>query len=233
MGSHPCGFDSRLSHHLREDATLGSARYDGSQRQQVPRLLESDGMDSRRKYVFGAFLVLAGAGLFVFVVRPALGPTEGEWSAQIDSDAVPLTQALRYDFRLEDAPQFDAAWAKRRVLYDEEHFATLRERLMAFIEFQVAEYADAKDIFQTGRRPEELSGPAQDAHAALRRAFPAQAEEMITQFRDRIREEAYKASPKVGGGADPDREHFDATYDDVIGNWVAGARARAVELTQR
>ena len=100
-------------------------------------------MDSRRKAVVATLLVLAGAGLWLFVARPLLGPPERDWQQQIAEDALPLTQLLRYDLRVTDTGQIDAAWDKRRSLYDASHLAQLRERLLAFVEFQVAEYGDA------------------------------------------------------------------------------------------
>jgi hypothetical protein len=183
------------------------------------------------KAVVAVLLVFAGAGAWLFVVRPRLGPSAAEWEAQISADATPLTQLLRYDFRVESAPEVDAAWAKRRALYDEAHLATLRERLTAFVEFQVAEYADAKEAYLAGRDPTKPSTQALVAHTKLREAFGPVADEMIAQYKERVREAAYKASPKVGGGADPEAPKYDLVYDDLVTRWLPEARATVARLT--
>lgn len=189
-------------------------------------------MNSRLKYVIGALLVLVGAVMWLFVARPLLGPSEREWDAQIAQDAVPLTQLLRYDFRVVNAADIDAAWEKRRSLYDAKHLADLAERLTAFVDFQTAEFADAKDIYLSGRRPEKLSSATAIAHARLRAAFPATAAEMISQFDKRVREAAYTASPKVALGEDPDLTKYDEIYDDVVARWLPEARATIRRLTE-
>ena len=189
-------------------------------------------MDTRRRWVFGAFLVLAGAGLWMFVVAPILGPSQRTWQAQIELDSVPLTQALRYDVRLERVSQFDAAWAKRRVLYDEAHLADLRERLLTFVDFQVAEYADAKQIYLAGSRPETPSAAASAVHQRLAVAFPGEAATWISQFKQNVREAAYTASPAVAHDVDPDLPKYDSIYDDVVTKWLPKAKARVAELTR-
>jgi hypothetical protein len=188
-------------------------------------------MPSRRNFVLALLLVLAGAGAWVFVVRPLLGPQESEWDAQIAQDAAPLTQVLRYDLRVKDASAIDAAWEKRRALYDESHLAKLRETLLAFVEFQVAEYADAKEAYLAGRDPSKPSAQALVAQSKLRDAFGPVADEMIAQYKERVREAAYRASPVVGGGADPNLPRYDAVYDDLVSHWLPQARASVERLT--
>jgi hypothetical protein len=188
-------------------------------------------MDVRRQWVFGLFLVVAGAALWIFVIRDALPPSERAWRAQIALDAPQLTQLLRYDFQLENARPVEEAWAKRKALYDDEHLAELREKLTAFVDFEVAEYADAKEIYLSGKRPERPSQGALAAQERLRAAFPAEAEEMIAQFRDRVREVAYRSSPVVAG-ADPAAPRLDERHDLVM-KWLPEARARVAELTTR
>ncbi len=189
-------------------------------------------METRWKYVVGVLLVVAGAALWTFVVRPVMGPSARDWDAQIAQDALPLTQILRYDFQVENAAEIDAAWEKRRGLYDEEHLAELADRLTAFVDFQTAEYADAKDIYLAGRRPEKPSSATAVAHARLRAAFPGPSQEMISQFDERVREEAYKASPRVALGDDPDLAKYDAIYDDVVARWLPEAKATIRRLTE-
>jgi len=188
-------------------------------------------MDTRLKYVVGALLVVAGAALW-FVVKPHLPPSAREWEAQVAQDAIPLTQLLRYDFRVENAAEIDAVWEKRRSIYDEKHLAELAERLTAFVDFQTAEFADAKDIYLSGRRPEKPSSATAIAHSRLKAAFPVTSEEMISQFDKRVREAAYTASPKVAGGDDPDLPKYDAIYDDLVARWLPEARATIRRLTE-
>jgi hypothetical protein len=188
--------------------------------------------NSRVRFLVGALLVLAGAALWVFVVQPLLGPSERTWDAQIHQDSISLTQLLRYDFQVDDSATIDAAWEKRRQLYDAEHLDSLRWRLRAFVDFQVAEYGDARDIYQSGRRPETISTVASNAQTKLLQAFPADAPTMIEQYRERVREVAYKASPVVGGEVDPDLPKFDGIYQDVVANWLPKARAKVESLTE-
>lgn len=187
-------------------------------------------MNTRWKAVVGVTLVLGGAALW-FVIRPHLPFAERAWDAQMTQDATSLTQLVRRDLEIEPSPAIDAAWEKRRVLYDAEHLAKLRDRLLAFVDFQVAEYADAKEIYVAGRDPSKPSTQALVAQAKLREAFGPTADEMISQYKDRVREAAYKASPKIGGGADPDLPKYDAIYDDVVAHWLPQARATVERLT--
>jgi hypothetical protein len=185
----------------------------------------------RRMYVFAALLVLIGAGAW-FVVRPLLPPSAEQWNAQVTQDAVSLTQLLRYDFRVEDAAEVEAAWAKRRALYDEEHLGDLRKRLNAFVDFQVREYGYAKSIYLDGRSPAIASTGDAGLDEKLRRGFgESRADEMLGQFRERVREAAYKASPKVAAGADPDAPRYDEIYDDLVANWLPQARSTVDRLT--
>jgi hypothetical protein len=187
--------------------------------------------DRRRWYVFGLFLVLAGAGLTWILVRPAVLRGAQE-RAQIEQDAVSLSQFLAYDFQVEEHAE-DAAWGKRKALYDDEMLARLREALNAFLDLEVAEYGDAKDIYLSGVRPENPSDAARAAQAKVRAAFPTHGEKMIQQFKDGVLEKAYKASPVVGGGVDPDLPKYDATYDDLVANFLPKARKRIDEMTTR
>lgn len=187
-------------------------------------------MEARWRAVVATVLVLAGAGLW-FVVRRYLPSSEREWTAQIATDALPLTQALAYERPLADTADFDRAWEKRRALYDAAHLARMRDRLTAFVEFQVAEYADAKEIYLAGRDPAKPSTNALLAQQRLRDEFGDQAKWMIEQYATSVREAAYKASPKVAGGADPDLPRYDERYDDVVTVWLPKARAAVERLT--
>jgi hypothetical protein len=186
--------------------------------------------DRRRWYVFGTLLVVAGAGLSWILVRPMLLRGAQE-RAQIEQDAVSLSQFLTYDFQVE-AHVEDEAWGKRKPLYDDAMLARLREALNAFVDLEVAQYGDAKDIYLSGVRPENPSDAARAAQARVRAAFPTHGEEIIRQFKEGVLEKAYKASPVVGGGVDPDLPRYDATYDDLVANFLPKARARIEEMTK-
>jgi hypothetical protein len=151
--------------------------------------------------------------------------------AQIEQDAVSLSQFLRYDFEVEPHAE-DEAWGKRKPLYDDEMLARLRAALEAFVDLQVAEYGDAKDIYLSGVRPEKPSDAARAAQTKVRAAFPTAGEKMIEQFKDGVLEKAYAASPAVGGGVDPDLTRYDATYDDLVANFLPKAKARIAEMTK-
>jgi hypothetical protein len=191
---------------------------------------QTQDVETRRKYVFALLLVLVGAGAW-FVVRPLLGPSAAEWNAQATQDAISLTQLLRYDLRVEDSAQIDAAWEKRRALYDEAHLADLRDRLNAFVDLQVREYGEAKDIYLSGRDPTRRSTSELALNERLRRAFGPAADQMFEQFGGRVREAAYKASPKVGGEPDPEAPRYDEIYDDLVKSWLPQARATVERLT--
>ena len=190
-----------------------------------------DQLAKRRMHVFAVLLVLIGAGAW-FVVRPLLGPSSAAWDAQVTQDAVSLTQLLRYDLRVEDAGAVEAAWEKRRALYDAEHLADLRDRLNTFLDFQVREYGQAKSIYLSGTDPARHSTGELALNDQLRRGFgEAAAGEMLRQYGERVREAAYKASPKVGGQPDPEAPRYDEMYDDVVKDWLPQARAAVERLT--
>jgi hypothetical protein len=183
----------------------------------------------RRWYLLGLVLFLAGAGLSWIVVRDRVTRDSRE-RAQIEGDAVSLSQSIHFGAEPRDV---DAAWAKRKPLYDDAMLAKLRDALNAFVEFEVAEFGDAKDVYLSGVRPETPSEAARAAHERLRTAFPSHADEIIKQFRDGVVEAAYRASPKVAHGFDPDLPRYDALYDDLVANFLPQARARIEELTKR
>jgi hypothetical protein len=185
----------------------------------------------RRSVVVGFSLIAVGVAAWIFVVRPFLPPSSALRDRQVVEDAIPLTQTLRYDFRLDDTSGVDAAWEKRKPLYSPEMLRRLAEALTSFVEFQVAEYGDAKDIYLAGREP-QASPPAAAAHARLREAFGAEADVMIEQYRQAVREKAYEASPRVAGGRDPSLLRWDAVYDDLVTAWLPMARTRIARITE-
>jgi hypothetical protein len=186
-------------------------------------------MDAKRYRA--VVLVVLGAAAYWFGVRPLLGPSDATWREQIRRDALSLRDYLRPDPWVEDDPKVEAAWDKRRVLYDEKHLERLRERLDAYVDFEIAEWADAKNIYLSGRLPDKPSDNALAARTKLEEAFGDDAKPMIEDFAKGVREPAYRASPKVGGGIDPDLPKFDEAYDKLAAEWVPKARARIGKLT--
>ncbi len=187
--------------------------------------------DDRRRWVFATLLVVAGAGTAWIVVRP-MALRGGLERAQIEEDALSLAGFLRYDYHVEPRAE-DAAWDKRKPLYDDAMLARLSETLNAFVDFEVAEYGDAKDVYLSGRRPERPSDAARAAEDRLRAALPSQTDAIVKQFKDNVLEAAYKASPKVGGEVDPDLPKYDEIYDDVVAKFLPEARARIARMTTR
>jgi hypothetical protein len=188
-------------------------------------------MDARRRTFLAILLVFAGFAAGWVFLYPSIRRSRAA-DVQVTDDANTLTQFLGYEFQVEPHVE-DPAWLKRKPLYDEEMLASLRRKLEAFVEFEAAEYADAKQIYLGGTLPDRRSQLAQDAEKRLREQFgPRISDAMAEQFRLSVREKAYQASPKVGGGADPDLPRYDELYDDLVRNWLPRARARIEELTR-
>jgi hypothetical protein len=177
------------------------------------------------------FLLAAGAGAWLFVVRPLLPRSEAAWEAQIEQHAIELIQLIRHEPWIEDESEYAAAWEKRRALYDASHAEELRRRLLVYIDWDMAEYAEAKDIYVSGRAPGRPSRALLDAQARFRDAYGKFAEEMIEKSRRTLLEKAYLASPRVAQGNDPDLPAYDQFYDELRSNWLPRARDRVERLT--
>ena len=190
-------------------------------------------MDKRQKAVVAVLLVLMGAAFWAFVVRPLMGPPAVVWEAQIRQDSIDLIQVIRPDPWVEDAPGWKAKWGVRKSLYDQAHLDELRARLLAFVEFELAEYAEARDIYRSGRYPERPTEAARAAQERLREAYGDEAQKMIDQFRNAVREPAFRASPAVAQGVDPDLPKYDELHERILVDWAPKARARVAELTAR
>ena len=65
----------------------------------------------------------------------------------------------------------------------------------------------------------------------MREVFGKTADEMIQQYKDRVREAAYKASPAVAQGKDPDLPEYDKLYDDLVMKWLPETHAAIGRLT--
>lgn len=188
-------------------------------------------MDARRRLFLSIVLVFLGFAVGWLVLS---GPVRHRrlGDIQVLEDANSLTQFLGYEFQVEPHVE-DAAWLKRKPLYDEEMLASLRRKLMAYVDFEVAEYADAKQIYLGGTLPDRRSQPALEAQQRLLAEFGDRVgAAMIADFRKNVREKAYIASPKVGGGADPSLLRYDELYDHLVADWLPKVRARIEELTK-
>ena len=196
-------------------------------------------MDTRRKVTAAILLLACGAGLGV-VLRPWILRTvadvvpmsEEAWTEQVRLDAVSLLNVLRPDERLpaslHDQPEFWDAWNKRRRRYTRERLADLRTRLRDYLDFLNAEYAECADIYRAGIRPEQRSDAAEEARRRIRAGFGAFAATLERQAEE-MREEAYRASPKVAGYAADEVNYVELQQGFL--EWLPRAEARADELT--
>jgi hypothetical protein len=197
-------------------------------------------LDRRRTILAALLLLAAGFGAGMVFRRPiarrlqALLPVTTE---QVRLDAVSLLSVLAPDPRLpavlpKDAPEWGPFWEQwdaRRARYSPEQLADLRARLEGFLDFLQAEYADAAEIYRTGRRPEDASDAARELRLRVRQDFGETGEALLRQA-DELREEAYKASPRVAG-VDPDLPDYGEKFDDLLRRWLPLAQARVAELT--
>lgn len=190
-------------------------------------------MDRRRTALLLVVLLVAGlaAGWKLAPWFRGLRTVDDE---QVRTDAIDLLQVLRPDGRLpEKLPdEFWRVWDEQRRHYPPERLADLRRRLHDYLDFVQAEHADAKEIYATGLRPERRSDAAEEARRRVRAAFGEFADTLVAQVDGPtgLREDAYKASPKVAG-YDPDLPNYEDVYLDLVQNWFPRARARADELT--
>src|SRR5687767_4832948 len=187
-------------------------------------------MDLRRRVFFVLVLLLGGFGVGI-LLRPFLWRTDAEWRERVREDTLRLAVLVRPTPWL-DAPEGTLEheeWLARRRDYPAEHLAALRERLHAYVDLYVAEYADAAVIYDTGSRPEVLSEGAKEARARFRELFGAAGEKGVAEF-DAKREDAYRASPVIGGGADPSLVDYREEWRRLR-EWEPLVRRRIEELT--
>lgn len=189
-------------------------------------------MSARARFLAAFLCLAAGAGLWLIVRDRFLGPSDAEWQAQIAQDAADLVQILGHEPWVEDDGRVFGAWEKRKALYDDERLGELRARLEAYVEADMAAHFEAKDVYLSGRRPENASGDLRGAYEALRRSFPARAESWIERWRKELLDPAYLNSPQVARGDDPDRIDFAAIHDTLREEWLPNARERIERLTR-
>ena len=196
-------------------------------------------MDIRRKVTATILLLAFGAGVGI-ILRPWIVRTvadvvplsDATWTEQVRLDAVSLLDVIRPDDRLpetlRDQPEFWEAWDKRRRRYTPERLADLRTRLFDYLDFLHAEYAECADIYRSGIRPDQRSDAAEEARRRIRAGFGEFAATLERQA-DELREEAYRASPKVAGYA-PDEVNY-IELEEGFRTWLPRAQARVEELT--
>ncbi len=192
-------------------------------------------MDRRRLAVGAALLVLLGFGVGWIVVSDVRERARDR-SQRVLLDAITLVTALRVDAWKVDperSAQIDAAWDARRPAYDEEMRTDLRRRLLAWVDFELAEHADAaQEMYAAGRVPTVVSDTAREARATLVEAFGEQGETWIEESVKGLREHAYRASPEVAG-FDPELPDYRAIFARRATEWAPRARARIEILVRR
>jgi hypothetical protein len=168
-------------------------------------------------------VIAAGGFLWAYAAR-SIETEDQRWERQMQSDLESWMQLLRPDPRLlktpEEVPGFLEAWQARRSLYDAAHADELRLRLHAYLEFLAAEYADAADIWDSGR-VDVVSQPAVRARMVLRKRLGPFADRLIEQSDTTVREQAYLTSPVTI--RDPDATNYRRVYLDIL-DWVAVAK---------
>ena len=197
----------------------------------------------RRTIVFGSFLVAAGVAAGVLfrtdLLRAAgavVPATAAQWDEQVRLDAVSLLDLVRPDERLPETldgqSEFWAKWDARRAAYPAGRLDDLRNRLHDYLDFLQAEYADCAEIYRDGRRPEGRSDAASEARRRVAAAFGDFAARTLLPQADALREEAFRASPKIGGEPDPDLPDFVESYADLRDRFLPLAHRRVDELTR-
>ncbi|MCE9634146.1 MAG: hypothetical protein K8T90_00445 [Planctomycetes bacterium] len=204
-------------------------------------------MDARRRTALAVLLVVSGvlAGVFFRVpilralsgvVSATVPMTAAAWDEQVRLDAVSLLAVVAPDPKLPESlddpamAEFNAKWAERRAKYSPERLDDLRTRLHDYLDFLQAEHADCAEIYRSGRRPETRSDAAEEARRRMHTGFGVFAD-TLTKQADDLREDAFRASPKVARGEDPDVTDFRQEYDDLRA-WLPRAHRRVDELTK-
>ena len=185
-------------------------------------------MPARHRFVLVFALLVAGVVLGL-VVRASLPPPEAAWDAQVGQDALTLLEAVkvRPDHAVPLDQEFWDAWDRRREHYPPERLEELRRILDAYLDFLLAEHADAAEIYTAGD-DRVLSERAAAARRALTEAFGPAAAQILADA-DRLRDDAYRASPVVAPGTS-DLPDYRMLYR-AVEEQMPLARERVVELT--
>jgi hypothetical protein len=201
---------------------------------------EADALRARKRTVLGAVILLA-AGVAVGIVfraevasvgrtlfpPPILAPED-----RIRADARSLLDVVKADPRLPETlagqTGFWKSWDARRALYTPAELEDLRRRLNDYLDFLAAEYTDCAEIYRTGAFDTTQSDASKEARTRIRADFGDFAEVLVAEAL-KLRDTAYKASPKVAG-YDSSLDNFVDAKADLF-NWLPRARARIDELT--
>ena len=173
-------------------------------------------------------VILLGVGFFVAPLVRELFPSDAEWEVQIQADAQTAIQVLQ-PYEIDELPdEFTERWRAQLEPYDGAQRADLRERLLLYLEFLEAEYAEAADIYTAGSDPERPSAALGAIRARLPAAFGTDAQAMVKDA-DVLRLDAYRLSPRHGG-LDPDAPDFRIEAQSIR-DWMTIARPRVELLT--
>ncbi len=125
--------------------------------------------------------------------------------------------------------EFWERWWDRVEPEDRPFCDELRARLELYLDLMQAEYADAAEIYTSGRLPEGLSETARALRVQARQRLGPEIEETLAGF-DTLRNTAYRVSPEHGG-LDPDLR--DLTLENhQLRTWLPEARSLVIRLTE-
>ncbi len=206
-----------------------------------PMTQTADESDARRRrtLLWCVVLLIAGAALGVVfkaevaaVGRTLFPPPIVSPEERIRADARTLLDIVKPDPRLPETldgqTEFWKTWDARRALYTPAELDDLRRRLDDYLDFLAAEYTDCSEIYRTGALDTTQSDASKEARSRIRAGFGDFAEVLIADAA-KLRDTAYKASPKVAG-YDPSLDNFVELKAEVF-QWIPRARARIQELT--
>jgi len=181
-------------------------------------------------WVVVSALIVAASFLAGLIGARFLPASDKTWDVQIQQDTESLLPfvSTQGGVLLEPTDAFWDAWNARRKLYDAEHLAELRDGLNLYLDFLMAEHADAREVWISGNR-DVLSDEARARRKEIRERFGPLADALIEDG-ERLREQAYVASPEVAG-YDPSLPRYDEVKRAVF-EAMPELRRRVEALTE-
>lgn len=167
------------------------------------------------------------------LVRGVVPASDADWDRQVAMDASSLLEVVRPDrvgVDITSQKLFRDAWDARRGRYPPEKLADLRERLRSYLDFLEIEHGECADIWRTGATPDRRSAASDAARDRVVRGFGELGPKLVRQADD-LREEAYRSSPRVAAGVDPDDTDFVAALE-ALRRALPACRRRVDELTE-